>query len=865
MRHLEMRRPRWRAVVGVTVLTTLLGAGGLPVLAESSDAVTAPTCQGRPAPWMDTALAPDKRAQLLVSAMTIEQEAEMTAGVSTATEFREVPALPQLCIPALLLTNGPAGISTNTHLQQPATALPAPIGLAANWDPAVARRYGAVQGAEATDQARNDVEGPDIDIARVPENGRTFEAYGEDPYLTGTVSASDITGIQSKGVIATAKHFTANNQETDRSTINEIIDPRTLQEIYIAPYASVVRAGVGSVMCALPQVNGDFACQSAPLLGTLDHQLGFPGFVVSDFGAIHSTVAAATAGSDLELPVGAYFGPSLAQAVSAGQLSKGTLDAMVERILRTMFAFGLFDRAAPTPRTIPARADGAVARQIATTGTVLLQDTGALLPLDPATVHSLAVVGPEAGVASSGGDGSSKVDPLYTVSPIAGVTARGARAGISVTGVPAPPVSLGHDDGVPSSALAPPGAGPGQHGLRAKYYANLTLQGAPAATRVEPWVDTDGLPPTQVDRSNGWSVRWTGTLTAPATGLYTLSLTANADASMTLDGKTIMSDPGVFPAKYASASIQLQAGVAHQIEVDYASTTSGLVTLGWQLPAGVQSPVITQAVTAAQHADAAVVFVGDAETEGIDRPGLALPGLQDQLIEAVAAANPRTVVVLDTGGPVLMPWLSQVAGVVEAWYPGEEDGNAISSILFGDTDPSGKLPITFPASDTAVPASTPQQYPGVDGDAVYSERLDVGYRWDDATGTTPLFPFGFGLSYTSFAFSGLSVATGPSGTANVTADVTDTGSRAGAEVAQLYVGFPATAGEPPRQLKGFAKVSLLPGESRQVTFSLTRQALSWWDPSTGKWSEPPGTFTAYVGDSSALADLPLEASFTPAG
>jgi beta-glucosidase len=821
------------------------------------------SCDGQPAPWMDQRLSPDQRASLLVPQMTLAQEVQETASVSTATESREVPAIPSLCIPALLLTNGSAGISTGGPVQYPATALPAPISLAATWDPAAAARYGAVEGSEALDQGRNDVEGPDINIARVPVNGRTFEAYGEDPYLVGQIAAGDITGIQSRGVIATAKHFAANNQETNRTTINELISQRTLEEIYFPAFEAAVRAGVGSVMCAKNLVNNVHACDSSALLGELENDWHFPGFVVSDFSSIYSTTDAANAGADLELPSAVYFGSALETAVENGQVSKATLDGMVHRILRTMFALGLFDRPAPTQRMIPAAKDGATARQLAEDGTVLLKNDGNVLPLQKNT-RSIAVIGPEAGTASAGGDGSAKVAPLLTVSPLQAITKQAAKQNISVTYAGAPPVNMG-PDAIPSYALTPPDATPGQHGLLAQYFNNSSWQGTPAVSRVEPYVDQNALPPAGVNSTQTYTVRWTGTLTPKTSGSYTLDLTTYHKGTLYLNGTELLSGSGSFPASTASKTVTLTAGTPYTIRVDYSASGMGLAELGWQPPAGADNPLIDNAVQKAKNADVAVVFAGDETAEGVDRPNMELPGFQDQLIEAVAAANPRTVVVLNTGDPVLMPWLSQVAGVVEAWYPGEEDGNAIAPVLFGEVNPSGKLPITFPASETAVPANTPQQYPGVNGTAVYSEGLDVGYRYDDAQGITPLFPFGFGLSYTNFAFSHLTVSEAGGGnhpSVRVKAEVTNTGSRAGTEVAQLYIGDPAATGEPPRQLKAFQRVDLRPGQHATVGFTLNASDLSYWDTTTGGWSVAPGTYQVYVGDSSALAGLPLSGSFT---
>jgi beta-glucosidase len=476
----------------------------LPAVASAHTTAAAParaiaadgTCDGQPAPWMDRHLSPDQRARLLVANMTLAQEVQETATISTATQSREVPGIPSLCVPALLLTNGPAGVSTNAPVQRPATALPAPISLAATWSPADAWRYGAVEGSEVLDQGRNTLEGPDIDIARVPQNGRTFEAYGEDPYLAGQVVAGNVEGIQSRGVIATPKHFTANNQETSRQTINEIISQQALEEIYIRPYKAAVDAGAGAVMCSYPQVNGVFSCDSSALLGALDSELGFKGLVMSDFGAIHGTVGAANAGTDLELPSPTYFGNALATAVADGQVSKATVDGMVERILRTMFAFGLFDQPAPQQHAIPATRDGAAARQLAEAGTVLLKNDGNVLPLDAASLKSVALIGSEADVASAGGDGSAKVAPLYTVSPLQAIGKVADEQHINVVDAGEPPVNLTPDPAIPGYALTAPS---GQQGLLAQYFNNSTWSGTPVVARVEPYIDQNSLPPAGVD------------------------------------------------------------------------------------------------------------------------------------------------------------------------------------------------------------------------------------------------------------------------------------------------------------------------------------------------------------------------------
>jgi beta-glucosidase len=652
---------------------------------------------------------PEQRAAQLVSQLTLDEKITQLHGIQDADHQRYVPGVPRLGIPPLRITNGPAGVGPSDDRQQkPATALPAPIGLAATFDTRLAGVYGTVEGSETRDLAHSLLEAPDINMTRVPQNGRTFETYGEDPYLAGRLSAANIRGIQEQGIIAEVKHYAANNQETNRFNVDEKIDERTLHEIYLPAFEASVKAGhVGTVMCAYPKVNSTFACENPYLLDTvLRGQWGFDGFVQSDFGATHSTVASAVAGEDLEMPTGKYFDTAMRQAVDSGQIKESVIDQMIIRRYAVMIRFGLFDRPL-TPSPISVERDGAIARQVAEQGTVLLKNANAQLPLDPAKTHSVAVIGPYAGAAHTGGGGSSHVVPLYTVDPVTGVKKR-----------------------LPS-------------------------------------------------------------------------------------GSTV---------SYADGSD------------------------------------VVAAAALAKSADVALVMVGDQETEGHDRPNLSLSGDQDQLVAAVAEANPHTVVVVKSGAPVLMPWLDKVPAVIEAWYPGEEDGNAVSAVLFGDVNPSGKLPVTFPRAEDDTPAHTPDRWPGVNGTATYSEGLQIGYRWYDGQDITPLFPFGYGLSYTTFRYGDLSVspALTPGGHVTVGVDVTNTGSRAGADVAQVYLSAPASAGEPPRQLKGFQKVYLRPGQTRHLTFTLDQRVFSVWDPAVHAWTTVHGQYQVSVGDSSR--DLPLQAT-----
>ncbi|MGA8109776.1 MAG: glycoside hydrolase family 3 C-terminal domain-containing protein [Acidobacteriaceae bacterium] len=651
------------------------------------------------------------RARAIVAKMTLDEKITELHGIHTAEYYRYVPGIPRLEIPAFPMTNGPAGAGPGgASPQLRATALPAPIALAASWDPALERRYGVIAGEETRDLASDLLEAPDINIIRVPQNGRTFESYSEDPYLDGRIAVGVIQGIQSVGVMANVKHYIANNQESDRHSINELIDERALREIYMPGFKAAVEEGdVASVMCAYPKVNGAFNCENQPLLkGVLEGEWKFKGFVLSDWGATHSTVASALNGLDLEMPTGVYFGDALKAAVEQGQVPMAAINEMLVRRFATMMRYGLFNTKPKALRPIPAMEDGKAAREIAEQGMVLLKNDNHILPIDTDHLRSIAVIGPEAMGAKTGGGGSSHVIPLYSIDPVSGIE------------------------------------------------AHMPLQ-------------------KRLDVLSGSDVQ--------------------------------------------------------------------------------------AAVAAAKRDDLAIVMVGDDETEGRDHP-IELPAADNAMIQAVAAANPRTIVVLKSGSALLMPWIDSVAAVLEAWYPGEEDGNAVADVLFGDVNPSGKLPMTFPKSVDQTLARNPELYPGNGQEVHYDEKLEVGYRWYQSQHVEPLFPFGFGLSYTTFSISDLKVtpARGESHAAQVTLRVTNTGPRAGAEVAQVYLGFPpiAEGNEPPLQLAAFCKVMLAPGESKEITLLLDARAFSYWSLADHAWRVPPGEYTVEAGSSSA--DLPVQAT-----
>lgn len=660
-------------------------------------------------PWMNRALPPEQRAELLVRQMTLDEKILEIHMLNVREHPREVAGIQRLGIPVFKITNGPAGAGPgDSRSPQPATALPAALAVAASWDPRLADLFGQIAGQEVAARGEHLIEGPGLNIARVARNGRNFEYFGEDPYLSGRMGVAETRALQQQGIIAEPKHYAANNQETDRKKINEIIDERTLREIYLPAFEVTVKeADPGAIMAAYPSVNGAFCSENAHLLqDILRGEWGFQGFVQSDYTGTNSTTRAAAAGLDLSMRAD-YYGDNMKAAVQRGEVPEATIDAMVRRRFTQMFRFGMFD-APLAPKPIPAEKDGLVARAIALQCAVLLKNAGGQLPLDAHAIRTIALIGPYASAAHTGGRGSSMVHPIYTVSPIDGIK------------------------------------------------------------------------------------RHVG---------YNVTVTLN-------DG----SDLGA-------------------------------------------------ATKAAKAAEVALVMVGNRDAEGKDRASLSLEEGQDDLIAAVAAANPHTVVVLKTGGPVLMPWLDQVSAVLEAWYPGEEDGNVVADLLFGAVNPSGKLPMTFPKTEKEVPASTPEQYPGVNGNATYSEKLLVGYRWYDAKKVEPLFPFGFGLSYTTFTFANLEVspfAADRRMTASV--DIANTGARPGADVIQVYVSAPAAVGEPPQQLKGFAKVMLKPHETRRVTVTLDPRAFSIWDDAAKRWTVVAGEHRILVGDSSR--NLPLQASVT---
>ena len=849
-------RRRWRGTRGVTAAfaATVLAGSTIALAGVTAGEPAAAAATDAACPWVGSHAPDSVRTAEVLAKMTLDDKLAMVDGTGytsgTAGYVGHIAANPALCIPGLNLEDGPQGVADGVP---GVTQLPAPVALAASFDPALAQEYGAVVGSEEHGKGANVNLGPTVNIVRDPRWGRAFESYGEDPYLSGQTAVGYIDGVQSQDVMSEVKHYAVYNQETNRNTAADdaIVSQRAMQEIYLPQfYAAVTQGHAASVMCSYSTINGEYACQNSDTLGILEKDWHFQGFVTSDWGATHSTVPSALAGLDLSMPGGSlfgtdYYGALLKTAVQDGQVPMSTLNDMVSRILLEMFRFGLFDhpQTGSLTDTVTTPAHAQTGQDVAEAGTVLLKNDGNALPLTSG--QNIAVIGSDAGqYALTSGGGSAGVIPPYTVTPVQGITQRAAAAGDRVSYAQGDIPATGALATVPASAFS--------GGLTATYYNNTTFTGPPTATGKVSNVDLnpDGQSPAPGVNATGWSAKLTGTITLPAAGSYALSLSLTGTGAVTIDGKTVFASQSGF-GSVARATVTLPAGTT-TIEVDYADTIplgSDGVTLGWQPPAN----LLAQAVAAAKKASVAVVFASNYETEGADLTTIDLPASENQLISAVAAANPDTVVVLNTGSAVTMPWLDAVKGVVEAWYPGQNDGDAIAAVLFGDVNPSGKLPVTFPQSLAQVPASTAAQWPGVDGKVQYSEGILVGYRWYTTKGITPLFPFGYGLSYTSFAFSHLAVWPGRGGY-QVSADVTNTGQRAGADVAQLYVGDPASTGEPVEQLKGYQRVMLQPGQTTRVTFSVPRSDFAWWN---GHWEVTPGSYALMVGDSSA--SLPLVA------
>jgi len=706
--------------------------------------------------WSDASLSPDARADLVLKEMSLDEKISLlhgggmsfgSAGNSGSNGGAGFTApIARLGIPSIQMADSAYGVTRGSSMGRYSTALPNDLAAASSWDPDAAFQYGALIGRELRDEGYNMSLGGGVNLAREPRNGRTFEYQGEDPLLAGTMAGNFVKGVQSQHVIGDLKHYAINDQESGRNAVNANIDKRSMRETDLRAFEIALGiSNAGAVMCSYNRVNGDYACENNYLLNeVLKKDFHFQGFVVSDWGATHSAAKASHAGLDQEEPGQSFYGDELKKAVESGEVSTEELNDHVHRILRSMFAAGLFDL--PTQMQVPDVEGGyAIAQSIAEKSIVLLKNERGVLPLNAAQLHSVVLIGGHADRGVLTGGGSAQVD-------------------------------------APGGSAVP----------------------APAAKNLM---------------------------------------------------ESLMS-PQWLPGSPLSA-LQNRVG-------------AGKVTY-------VSGDDLNEAATAAKKADVAIIFVYKAESEGQDLPTLGLGETQDKLVEAVAAANPRTVVVLETGSPALMPWADKVAGIVEAWYPGIRGAEALARLLTGEANFSAKLAITFPKSDADLPHPTVVQPPaqsemrmeGGNPDEMmktmakglpafqtyYDEGLNVGYAWYDAEKKPVLFPFGFGLSYTSYAYSGLDVKAGWPLT--VTFTVKNTGQREGVEIAEVYASLPASAGEPPKRLVGWTRVSLKAGASQLVTVPIPRDRLTVYDEATDSWKFVPGDYTFFLGSSSR--DLPASA------
>jgi beta-glucosidase len=734
-------------------LLAVASTSGTLFLAQTPGAVS-PLPAG--APYRNPSLAPEKRVADLLSRMTLEEKARMLAGAG----WMESAAIDRLGVPSIRMADGPMGVRSwagssaitsagNTPFKVLATSFPSGIAMAATWDTDLVRNEGQAIAQEVKALGRDMILGPTVNINRVPLWGRNFEGYGEDPYLSARLGVAYIQGVQGEGVIPSVKHFAANNEEYERHRVDASVSDRALHEIYLPAFkAAVQQADVWTVMSAYNKLNGVHCAEDPTLLDDiLKNEFGFKGFVISDWGSTYSTAPTVNAGMDLEMPGGAAFetwfarpqtaaagnsggwlqAPKVLAEVKAGHITESTLDDNVGRILRVLFASGLFDHPRPAvadPATVEDRIDTpaqkAVALRGATEGIVLLKNSANLLPLAPAKIHSMAIIGPNASVARTGGGGSSLVRPKYAISPATGI-------------------------------------------------------------------------------EEAFGKGWGGSL------------------------------------KFA-LGVEMEGEDAEQ-----------------ETPEA-RARLLKEAVEAASSVDVAVVVVGrysKLEAESFDVKTMDLPVGQDELVEAVEKANPHTIVVLNSGNPVTMTrWIDSTPALVEMWYGGQEAGHALAAVLFGQANPSGKLPVTFPKRFEDSPAFG--HYPGENLHVDYAEGIYVGYRYYDTKKVEPQFPFGFGLSYTTFAYSGITVAPMQGeAQAEVSFKVKNTGTRAGAEIVQLYVhDGHSRIDRPERELKGFQRVELTPGEEKKVTFLLNRPDLSYWSPEKKAWVADPGIFEVQVGASS---------------
>jgi len=818
------------------------------------------------APLQDSASI-ESEARDLLGRLSLGEELELLGGVDSMYTH----AAAAIALPRLKMSDASVGVRN----WGPSTAYAGGVALAATWDRDYARQLGESLGSDARARGVQFLLGPGVNIARSPVAGRNFEYLSEDPFLNAALAVPYIEGVQSRGVVATVKHYALNNEEFDRHHVSADADERTLHEIYLPAFEAAVReAHVDAVMDSYNLIDGEHATENAFLnLQVLKGEWGFAGILMSDWDATYDTVAAANRGLDLEMPSPRFLNPqSVLRAIDAGLVKRATIDDKVLRLLRVALRYGFLPSVPPlpapsapleTPASIYSVANRAVALRGALESITLLKNEGPLLPLDAKRIKTIAVIGPNAYPAVTGGGGSSYTQPFEPVSTLTGI---GNFLG--------PDAHVLYDPGLPSLrdvARETHWQGP----VTMSTYSGAHFAGKPRITMLSA-IDNASQDGVSQPDPTPRSIRYHARYQAEHAGRYWILATASAwdgdHLDVSMDGRRLAQPPHAEAQIPPAWPITLALGQTIDIVADYLPRFAGVrCGVGVAYEPDLVSATAKRFAAAADVAVVAVGFTKDTEGEGADR-SFALPWGQDALIEAIAAANPRTIVTLTGGvGTDTRPWLAHVPALIDLYYPGQEGGTAVADILFGQHAPEGKLPVTFDRSweDSA---SYPYYYPADDAPADdargsesvshvrYDDALMVGYRYWTSTGKRPLFPFGFGLSYTRFKFSGLVAPASISSRTpfEVTVAVKNVGAVAGADVAQLYVSDPsAPVPRPERELKGFAKVHLEPGETKQVVFQLDRRSFSYWDKNTHGWTVAPGRFVIRVGDSSE--DTPLSA------
>lgn len=795
---------------------------------------------------------PEAEIERLIGEMTLDEKASLTAGMS----LWYVPAVERLGIPSLKVSDGPSGVRGDSLVGRRSLSFPCGMAVGSTWNPELAGRMGEALAAEARSKNVHVLLGPTVCIVRTPLAGRTFESFSEDPLLTARIAVAYVRGVQDGGVACCIKHFACNDQEHERMTISAEVDERTLHEIHLVAFEQAVReAGVWSVMTAYNKVNGTYCGEHPDLIGgILRDEWGFDGLVMSDWFGTHSTAPAARAGLDLEMPgPSAWLGPSLAAAVRSGEIGESVVDGQVRHMLRLMGRVGVLGGdAVPSDEREEDDPDRrAVARRLATEGTVLLVNDG-LLPLDLESVATVAVIGANARQTAMGG-GSSEVTPHRRRSVPEALSERLPDAAVSYE------VGCRIDRGLPPVDLRLVDA----DGFTVEYFDNADLAGTAVATGSAHAARIMWIGPPQPGLAIGaCSVRIRGRFTPDAAGAWRLGLESAGRSVLRLDGDVVVdnTDPARGQGFYGAGSapvevtVDLAAGRTYDLAVEVWPRSASSPIMGARIGA---SPPDTgdefeRAVAAAANADVAIVVVGsntEWESEGHDRPDLSLPGRQRELVEAVIEANPRTVVVVNAGSPVEMPWADRAAAVLMAWYPGEEGADALADIVVGRSEPSGRLPVTFPVRAEDGPAGLGMEgvrYPGVEGRVEYGEGVLVGYRFYETSRLAPRFEFGFGLSYGEITYEAVEVDG-----ERAVVRLRNKGARPGTEVVQAYVRAPeALVRRPERELVGFAKVSIDPEAVVTVEIPLGAAAFRYWDAENHGWRSDPGRYEILVGASS---------------